>query len=38
MGLSLVAVPVFLDTDTQADHLVQQWARLYHYGHQLITS
>ncbi|KAJ5592636.1 hypothetical protein N7537_009540 [Penicillium hordei] len=31
--LSGVAIPVFLDTDTDAAHLVRQWVRVYHYGH-----
>ena len=35
MALSLVAVPVLLDTNTDAALLLKQWARLYHYGHQL---
>ncbi|KAH8786012.1 hypothetical protein F5883DRAFT_673646 [Diaporthe sp. PMI_573] len=33
MALSLVAVPVFLDTTETAGHLYIQWARTYHYGH-----
>ncbi|KAK8113418.1 hypothetical protein PG984_013944 [Apiospora sp. TS-2023a] len=33
MSLSLVAVPVFLDTTPTADLLYIQWARTYHYGH-----
>ena len=36
MSLSLVAVPVFLDTDTQPSHLLAHFVRLYHYGHRLI--
>ncbi|KAF2196413.1 DUF1772-domain-containing protein [Delitschia confertaspora ATCC 74209] len=32
-GLSLIAVPVLLDTNTSATHLATQWARMYHYGH-----
>ncbi|GIJ81543.1 hypothetical protein Asppvi_000042 [Aspergillus pseudoviridinutans] len=31
--LSGVVVPVFLDTDTDASHLLRQWVRVYHYGH-----
>jgi hypothetical protein len=38
ISLSLVAVPVFLDTATQAEHLVQQWRRTYHYGHQVLPT
>jgi hypothetical protein len=33
ISLSGFAVPVFLDTNGNADHMVRQWARLYHYGH-----
>jgi hypothetical protein len=33
MSLSLIAVPVFLDTTKTAGQLVIQWARTYHYGH-----
>ena len=38
MGLSLLAIPVFLDTNTEAGQLVRQWVRLYHYGHQLMPA
>ncbi|CAG8897937.1 unnamed protein product [Penicillium egyptiacum] len=31
--LSGVVIPVFLDTDTDATHLLRQWVRVYHYGH-----
>jgi hypothetical protein len=31
--LSGVVVPVFLETDTDASHLLRQWVRVYHYGH-----
>ncbi|QIW99256.1 hypothetical protein AMS68_004774 [Peltaster fructicola] len=33
MGLSLMAVPVLLETNTQAGHLVDQWFNLYQHGH-----
>lgn len=33
MSLSAFVIPVFLDTDQDAEHMVRQWARLYHYGH-----
>ncbi|KAK4244956.1 hypothetical protein C7999DRAFT_34724 [Corynascus novoguineensis] len=33
MSLSLISVPVFLDTTSQAPQLFRQWARTYHYGH-----
>jgi hypothetical protein len=38
MGLSLVAVPVLLDTSTQASHLLTQFVQLYEYGHKLMPS
>ena len=38
MSLSLVAVPVLLDTTTQAPQLFNQWARMYHYGHQVLPT
>lgn len=38
MSLSLVAVPVFLDTDTQPSNLLAHFVRLYHYGHRLMPS
>ncbi|KAF2648491.1 DUF1772-domain-containing protein [Lophiostoma macrostomum CBS 122681] len=38
MGLSIVAVPVLLDTNTQSSHLLTQFIRLYHYGHQIMPS
>lgn len=36
--LSAIAVPVFLDTDTQSGHLLRQWARTYHYGHIILPA
>ena len=33
MSLSAFVVPVFLDTNNNADQVLRQWARLYHYGH-----
>lgn len=33
ISLSVFAVPVFLDTNENAGHMVRQWVRLYHYGH-----
>ena len=38
MSLSLIAVPVFLDTTTEAAHLVYHWARTYHYGHLVLPT
>ncbi|KAF3763202.1 DUF1772-domain-containing protein [Cryphonectria parasitica EP155] len=33
MALSAFAIPVFLETNDDPQHLLDQWARLYHYGH-----
>lgn len=33
MSLSAFVIPVFLDTNQSTEHMVRQWARLYHYGH-----
>lgn len=38
MSLSLMAVPVLLDTTTQATQLYHQWVRMYHYGHQVLPT
>jgi hypothetical protein len=38
MSLCLVAVPVLLDTNTEAPHLLTQWARMYHYGHRIMPA
>ena len=32
-GLSLIAVPVLLETVSSPSHLFTQWARMYHHGH-----
>jgi Domain of unknown function (DUF1772) len=37
-SLSLMAVPVCLDTTTHAPQLFHQWARMYHYGHQVLPT
>ncbi|THC93446.1 hypothetical protein EYZ11_007065 [Aspergillus tanneri] len=37
-SLSLMAVPVFLDTTTVPGQLFHQWVRLYHYGHQVLPT
>ncbi|KAF2017040.1 DUF1772-domain-containing protein [Aaosphaeria arxii CBS 175.79] len=36
MSLSLMAVPVLLDTTTESPQLFHQWTRMYHYGHQVL--
>lgn len=38
MSLSLMAVPVLLDTTTNASQLFHQWVRMYHYGHQVLPT
>lgn len=38
IGLSLMTIPLFLDTNTQSAHMLTQWVRLYHYGHLLLPS
>jgi hypothetical protein len=38
MSLSLMAVPVLLDTATEAPQLFRQWVRMYHYGHQVLPT
>lgn len=38
MSLALVAAPVLLDTSMEAAQLFAQWARLYHYGHQIMPT
>lgn len=38
MSLALVAAPVLLDTSIEAAQLFAQWARLYHYGHQIMPT
>ncbi|KAK7937313.1 uncharacterized protein PG986_014181 [Apiospora aurea] len=37
-SLSLVAVPVFVDTTETAEQLYIQWARMYHHGHLLLPA
>lgn len=37
-SLSLIAIPVFLDTTSSATQLYHQWARMYHYGHQVLPA
>lgn len=35
MNISMLEIPVLLDTTTQASQLVYQWVRVYHYGHRI---
>ena len=37
-SLSLVAVPVLLDTAISSPQLLRQWSRMYHYGHLIMPS
>lgn len=37
-SLSLIAIPVFLDTITRAPQLFHAWERMYHYGHQALPT
>ncbi len=37
-SLSAIAVPVFLDTNTDSGQLVRQWSRTYHYGHIILPA
>ncbi|MDI1492737.1 MAG: hypothetical protein OHK93_004519 [Ramalina farinacea] len=37
-SLSLIAIPVFLDSITQAPQLFYAWERMYHYGHQALPT
>ena len=36
MSLSAVAIPVLIETRTDAHQLFHQWTRVYHYGHQVL--
>lgn len=38
MSLSFLAVPVLLETTTDAHQLFFQWVRMYHYGHQTMPT
>lgn len=37
-SLSLIAVPVFLDTTEHPPQLLHQWARMYSYGHKALPT
>lgn len=37
-ALSGIAVPVLLDTTDSAYQLLDQWTRMYHYGHQVLPT
>jgi hypothetical protein len=38
MGLSIIDIPVVLDTATQSSHLLQHFIRLYDIGHKMMPS
>nr|POE56480.1 anthrone oxygenase gedh [Quercus suber] len=38
ISLSIIAVPVFLDTGPSPGMLYVQWARMYHYGHMVLPT
>lgn len=38
MSLSLMAIPVLLDTTDDPAQLFHQWVRMYHYGHQVMPT
>ncbi|KAE8556009.1 hypothetical protein EYB25_000708 [Talaromyces marneffei] len=33
MNIAMISVPVFMDTNKTATHMVAQWSRTYDYGH-----
>lgn len=35
MTISLISIPVALQTATEPSHLLHQWTRMYYYGHRL---
>lgn len=35
MTISLISIPVALDTATGPSHLLHLWTRMFHYGHRL---
>lgn len=37
-SLSIVSVPVLLETATDSPQLLRQWSRMYHYGHLIMPS
>jgi hypothetical protein len=38
LSICLLSIPILLDTNANANHLIVQWVRLYHYGHLLLPS
>ena len=38
MSLSLIAIPVLLDTTTEPSQLFRQWVSMYYGGHQLLPT
>lgn len=37
-SLSMISVPVLLETATDSPQLLRQWSRMYHYGHLTMPS
>ncbi|GKZ34929.1 hypothetical protein AbraIFM66950_005326 [Aspergillus brasiliensis] len=38
MNISLLTIPVLLDTSVEPAHLIDQWVRVYHYGHRVLPT
>ncbi|KAJ5206484.1 Protein of unknown function DUF1772 [Penicillium cf. griseofulvum] len=38
MNISLLTIPVLLDTTPEPTHLIDQWVRVYHYGHRVLPA
>jgi noranthrone monooxygenase len=38
LSISLLTIPVLVDTAVQPSQLLNQWARVYHYGHQVFPA
>ncbi|EFR05229.1 hypothetical protein MGYG_08241 [Nannizzia gypsea CBS 118893] len=36
MNISMLAIPVLIDTTDQPSQLINQWVRVYHYGHRVL--
>ncbi|KAJ9142485.1 hypothetical protein NKR23_g7294 [Pleurostoma richardsiae] len=37
-SLSMMVIPVLLDTNPDPSHTLRQWVRLYHYGHIILPA
>ncbi|KAK3720349.1 hypothetical protein LTR37_003760 [Vermiconidia calcicola] len=38
MGLSLIGIPLLLNTNVRCEHLLRQWVCLYNYGHRILPA